>query len=925
MAGSFASGNHLDSSAPFAASKNVAFGVWIKPTSWTNAFVISLHNSGSAATRDIFALNADTVGLGVQAFISGPSFGSSANSTAAVTTGAWQFAFVSFGSTTAAYEAGANKGTGSSQVPSGINTCVVGTRPGGAAPYVGLMAHAMGVTRIPNDLEVSFLGAGGHPRALQSLIYFCRMNQGNANADVGSMNLTATGTTFSNADMPVIATHYTGTAIADQVWTQNSAITPVASGFEDVSSAFTQALYKVGASGGTTTANGAGSVARVIIVNSATGIVANDYLTVGAGSLTRILSVSGTSVLVDKDQTWANTDTVTHFPVSSQSITGIVVTSGLSGTPTGTLAQTANYFTRGINNTTAALVADSNLFQITINAAAGGGTPAFSAGPTLNTRNTDGYTFGATPSQTATCHLGVYLCDSPAPTAAQVRTAAGTGFVSHFTAAGTAATPFTVSATALTNPIYDVYLTLNNVNGDSAVSGFPATVKAPATGRAYTTLGSLSASSPFQGIGLAVSDMGDYVATITLQGYAVSMSASGDVQVNSNGDQSRQLFLYNFYDRSAQAMIYSSDSTYAINDLPPQSTSDPNAAFTYTFGAGTTIASIDLTPLFTDPEGDGFTITQVGSALAAIGLTLSGNALSGTTFTPPAAVSTTVSFIATDTFGNASVTIKGLIVIGVATMVDLTGDTQVQADVALQGLFCIGAYTMTNDTITPPRALGLVISQDIVAGVLVQVGTTINIVLSTGLGPGGSPAPSGGTAMSSQLIMEEQLGRLNQFPTVEAYGTVVLGSADLAGRVYRACRVPSGARIVEVSLVNDENPTGSNYQCGFLISPSGGLVVAQSDSVLFANVSLDERRAQWVNLYQPAIANGTRTSANLGLRVWELLALPNDPSASTLVDVLYDVALTAVTPGTSGATVVIRVVYYPAPPRGLGAPVESPW
>lgn len=743
MVASVASGQFLDSTAPFTGSLPCTLGILAKPTSWGTAFLYTLYNSSVSATKDIVSISGDQSGstTGSAANIAGPSFGSQATTTANVTLSAWGLFLSSFNSSqAAAYYNGTSKGTSSSQSPTGINRCRIGTRADGNNHYVGLCGFSFGFTRVLTDLEISFLCPSAtnfnHPRALQSLIHFCRMNQGNANADVGSMNFTATGVTFVNTDSPVIASFYTGTAIPDQVWTQNTAITSVADGFEDVSSAFTEALYLIGAAGTAIAASGAGSVSRTVVLGATpnASFIANNYVTVGAGALTRILAVSGTSVLVASDQTWNNGDTVTPYPVSSQTIAGMTFTAGISGTPTGTLAQTSNYFKRAVNNTTATLVADSNLFKITINAAAGGGTPGFTAAAAVVSANTDGYTFGGTPNQTATAYLVAMLCDSAAPTNAQVKTGSPTGFVSRVSLSVTSGVAFTnLTIGSLTNPLYDYYIVLDNGNGTSAVSGFPALRKLPAAGRQYQTLGSISATSPFLGVA-AASDVLDIVL-LSPSGYNVVPNAAGEVEVDVNGDNSRQLLAFNGYSRASKVLWYTADSILPFNDQPPQPNGNPNAAFRFLLGAGSTV-SLDVTGTMTDPEGDTITWSEAGNILSGLGLTQSGGTISGTTVVPTAPATFVVAnpqITGSDPYNEAT-TVTGLIVVGAVPMPDLsTAIGTPQIDPILATVYLTANYTTANDTQSPPRAAGVVIAQDTPTSQLIQVGSTVNLTLSSGI------------------------------------------------------------------------------------------------------------------------------------------------------------------------------------------------
>lgn len=370
----------LTAASPAITASPLSMSCWYNATSLaSNPLMVTLGVSGSAFNR--YSLGCEFNGTKASsAQTAGGAAVVQALTSTTIATGAWHSFSGSWTSNIAraAYLDGGGKGTNTSnQGPAGVNQMFVSGRPSdGSGAMVGKLAHVALWSRILGDIEHLYLGSGGHVRALSPDLYY-RLNQ-NASpevADVGTFNLTVTGTTFSNADSPVVATYYTGTSLTDQIFTQGTPTGGInLDNFEDVSSAYTVSLYNLGSSGGTTTATALGSSATTVPLTSATGFVAGDYLTAGASAKTLILAVSGLNVLVRDAITWSNGATVTHFPATAATIAGLSVSGGtLMGTPTGTQALTSNYLSRAINNTTSTLIADSNLFAITVNAGASGG------------------------------------------------------------------------------------------------------------------------------------------------------------------------------------------------------------------------------------------------------------------------------------------------------------------------------------------------------------------------------------------------------------------------------------------------------------------------------------------------------------------------------------------------------------------------
>jgi hypothetical protein len=208
------------------------------------------------------------------------------------------------------------------------------------------------------------------------------------------------------------------------------------------------------------------------------------------------------------------------------------------------------------------------------------------------------------------------------------------------------------------------------------------------------------------------------------------------------------------------------------------------------------------------------------------------------------------------------------------------------------------------------------VTQSIVGGTSVPLGT---IVLFTPV-----TQSTSGTVKSPQLIAQETSPSAQSAYIEESrYGYVTMGATDPVGETYRYQKIPTAAVVVDVLIMNSANPAGSSYAMG-VIQPTaqgGGQVVSGSNAI-FGTVSLDTQRTQWTSVYQPQTAMGTSSALNVGLPIWQLLGLASDPAlaADTSKDILYDVAMTALTPGQAGGNVALRIKWIRLPMVALMLP-----
>lgn len=138
----------------------------------------------------------------------------------------------------------------------------------------------------------------------------------------------------------------------------------------------------------------------------------------------------------------------------------------------------------------------------------------------------------------------------------------------------------------------------------------------------------------------------------------------------------------------------------------------------------------------------------------------------------------------------------------------------------------------------------------------------------------------------------------------EMVDVCVMGAADSNGSTYRFFRIPSNARIGDLEVMNDANTSGTSYKCGLLKINGGSTVVASSDAIFIpSGTTMASARNTWTSLYFPAIAGNAAAVVNLTKRVWELLGLASDPNLT------YDVVVTAVTAGSAGGNLAIKLAY----------------
>lgn len=131
----------------------------------------------------------------------------------------------------------------------------------------------------------------------------------------------------------------------------------------------------------------------------------------------------------------------------------------------------------------------------------------------------------------------------------------------------------------------------------------------------------------------------------------------------------------------------------------------------------------------------------------------------------------------------------------------------------------------------------------------------------------------------------------------EAVGTVETAAADDDGSVYRFVRLPSHARVSEITILHDSITAGTVYDVGlYRTAEDGGAVV---DADCFAtNVDISTGTAVGTHVTFEAL-----DIANIEKRLWEVAAASTDPQ------IMYDLCLTGDTVGSAAGTISVRVRY----------------
>ncbi len=128
-------------------------------------------------------------------------------------------------------------------------------------------------------------------------------------------------------------------------------------------------------------------------------------------------------------------------------------------------------------------------------------------------------------------------------------------------------------------------------------------------------------------------------------------------------------------------------------------------------------------------------------------------------------------------------------------------------------------------------------------------------------------------------------------------GMAEVASADSDGSVYRMVRVPSGAVIYRIEVMNDAITAGTDYDIGlYFTAVAGGAAV---DANLFATaIDMSSARALPLDAMFEVL-----NIDQMEKRLWEHALLTSDPYCE------YDICFTANTVGSAAGTVAMRVYW----------------
>ncbi len=343
-----------------AGNNSNVFTLGLDVTSATNKLVGYISNSSTGFNTQVLTSVVDTSGnwnQGIFVVASGSSRSVSLNGAAKVSA------------------------SGTFTSPTSLSQTIISGRPSDFTAGIGGQgAHAAIWSRALADVEIAYLGGGGSPRGVKGCVSYWKITSGESPVvdQVGTNNLTVTSTA-AGTTTPNVQTFLIGSPIGNLNYTAGTAITSIdcSAGhlFDDVSSAFTASLQQATATGTATTTSSALTTVREVPVASISGFTAGDYVKIGSAAITRLLATNSTAVslLVADDQTYAITTTVTRYAINPLTVAGLSFTSNvLGGTPT-SAATNNNCFIRATCNGNSALLADSDVFTITVTGGGGGG------------------------------------------------------------------------------------------------------------------------------------------------------------------------------------------------------------------------------------------------------------------------------------------------------------------------------------------------------------------------------------------------------------------------------------------------------------------------------------------------------------------------------------------------------------------------
>lgn len=248
----------------------------------------------------------------------------------------------------------------------------------------------------------------------------------------------------------------------------------------------------------------------------------------------------------------------------------------------------------------------------------GGVTPAFSAGPTLNSASATGYTLGYTPNCTGNSYWVATVKGSGTPTSAQVvagQNSSGAAAVATANEATTASTPDSiVLGSSLDFPTHDIHGVIRCSSTNSAVNSLTNQVKAAPSGKQYSTFASVASGTFYSSISSPAVAAGDIrEVDLVMSPSAVALNPATDGNDSFGSDGSRVYYDGRLYDDSAGGWmsISGGGSTFRVwfNNHAPVAPDFPGGALERVLDQDTAM-SIDVCDGWFDAENDVLTATN---------------------------------------------------------------------------------------------------------------------------------------------------------------------------------------------------------------------------------------------------------------------------------------------------------------------------
>lgn len=358
--------------------------------------------------------------------------------------------------------------------------------------------------------------------------------------------------------------------------------------------------------------------------------------------------------------------------------------------------------------------------------------PTFDSAATVQSQTSAAYTIAYDADANATnIYVGAYPKDATAPTAAELK--AGTG--AHGTA--TEATTGSSDTIVLTPtdspafPLYDVYAVLEGSGGFSSVVALVDEFLDPPAGKQFQTLGTVSGTSPLAGASPAVASGDIWVLdTVSIEdGYTITPTNTGDYSMDRGGDTSRQSFEHDVYDVSLAA-YYGEGTVYDGNNPPNFTGGEPFFNGTV-YKKDTNQGTIDISPSWSDVEGDSITFDVSAGALPTDWSLASNGQITGT---PTVYGTYTPTFRATDSPPGDSGTSADSVVIGDEAP-NVVGMLPAAAETAVEAVANFTVFSPSLEDYSDSIPAGQIMAQTPEAGTYVADDTQFTLTESLGPEP----------------------------------------------------------------------------------------------------------------------------------------------------------------------------------------------